>query len=89
MAKIQLVIEIEEQLYKNIIDNDKDDEEFEAMDVAFCDAKPLPKDATNGDVIRAIVNPYRIIERPYFVTVYVTEKDFNNGYCHLSIDEDW
>lgn len=43
MAKIQLVIEIEERLYKNIIDNDKDDEEFEAMDMAFCDAKPLPK----------------------------------------------
>ena len=43
MAKIQLVVEIDERLYKNIIDNDKDDEEFEAMDVAFCDAKPLPK----------------------------------------------
>lgn len=43
MAKIQLLIEIEERLYKNIIDNDKDDEEFEAMDVAFCNAKPLPK----------------------------------------------
>lgn len=43
MAKIQLVVEIDERLYKNIIDNDKDDEEFEAMDVAFCNAKPLPK----------------------------------------------
>ena len=43
MAKIQLVIEIEERLYKNIIDNDKDDEEFEAMDMAFCNAKPLSK----------------------------------------------
>lgn len=43
MAKIQLVVEIEERLYKNIIDNDKDDEEFEAMDVAFNNAKPLPK----------------------------------------------
>lgn len=43
MGKIQLVIEIEERLYKNIIDNDKDDEEFEAMDMAFCNAKPLPK----------------------------------------------
>lgn len=43
MAKIQLLIEIEERLYKNIIDNDKDDEEFEAMDVAFNNAKPLPK----------------------------------------------
>ena len=43
MGKIQLVIEIEERLYKNIIDNDKDDEEFEAMDMAFRDAKPLPK----------------------------------------------
>ena len=43
MAKIQLVIEIEERLYKNIIDNDMDDEEFEAIDDAFWNAKPLPK----------------------------------------------
>lgn len=49
MAKIQLLIEIEERLYKNIIDNDKDDEEFEAMDMAFCNAKPLPKG--HGDLI--------------------------------------
>ena len=61
MAKIQLVIEIEERLYKNIIDNDKDDEEFEAMDMAFCDAKPLPKDATNGDMIETMFPDSHIV----------------------------
>ncbi len=56
MGKIQLVIEIEERLYKNIIDNDKDDEEFEAMDMAFCNAKPLPKG--HGDLIdRSTLEP--------------------------------
>ena len=80
MAKIQLVVEIEERLYKNIIDNDKDDEEFEAMDDAFNNAKPLPKDATNGNIFKAMFSNLTIYENrdnkdyPY-VDVIIGEHD--------------
>ena len=84
MAKIQLVVEIDERLYKNIIDNDKDDEEFEAMDVAFCDAKPLPRDATNGDIIKAMFPDVEVKEKNNVYEIY-----FGVGTCIQFFNHQW
>ncbi len=36
----------------------------------------IPKNVTNGDVIKAMLNPYKICEYEYSVHIYMTEKDF-------------
>ena len=87
MAKIQLVIEIEERLYKNIIDNDKDDEEFEAMDMAFCDAKPLPKG--HGRLIDADkLNIHDVSPADGFVVMGETEEDIDLAPTIIEADKE-
>lgn len=87
MAKIQLVIEIEERLYKNIIDNDKDDEEFEAMDDAFNNAKPLPKG--HGRLIDADkLNIYDVSPTDGFVVMGVTEEDIDLAPTIIEADKE-
>ena len=36
----------------------------------------IPDNATNGDMVMAILNPYKICEYKYSVHVYMTEKKF-------------
>ena len=87
MAKIQLVVEIEERLYKNIIDNDKDDEEFEAMDMAFCDAKPLPKG--HGRLIDADAINTHDISPIWDMEIYgITEDDIDAEPTIIEADKE-
>ena len=52
-------------------------------------AIPIPDNATNGEVIMAMLNPYKICEYKYSVHVYMTEKDFLNGNYQMNLDSDW
>ena len=49
----------------------------------------IPENATNGDVVMAMLNPYKICEYKYSVHVYMTEKDFLNGNYQMNLDSDW
>jgi hypothetical protein len=50
---------------------------------------PIPEGATNGDMIKVMLNPYKICEYKYSVHVYMTEKDFLNGNYQMNLDSDW
>ena len=49
----------------------------------------LPENATNGDVIKAIFNPYKICEYEYSVHVYMTEEDFWRADFQMNYDTSW
>lgn len=49
----------------------------------------IPDNATNGDVVMAMLNPYKICEYKYSVHVYMTEKDFWNGNYQMNLNSDW
>ena len=49
----------------------------------------IPEGATNGDVVMAILNPYKICEYKYSVHVYMTEKNFWNANYQMNLDSDW
>lgn len=51
---------------------------------------PIPDNATNGDVIKALYNPYRIFEYVNSsVHVYLTEDSFNIGEYEMNFNWDW
>ncbi len=49
----------------------------------------IKEEMTNGDMIEAMLNPYKICEYKYSVHVYMTEKDFLNGNYQMNLDSDW
>lgn len=49
----------------------------------------LPENATNGDMIKAIFNPYKICEYEYSVHVYMTEEDFWKADFRMNYDTSW
>lgn len=49
----------------------------------------IPDNTTNGDMVMAMLNPYKICEYKYSVHVYMTEKDFWNGNYQMNLDSDW
>ncbi len=49
----------------------------------------MPKNATNGDMIKAMLNPYKICEYEYSVHIYMTEKDFRKAEYQMNCDTSW
>ena len=49
----------------------------------------IPEDATNGNVIKAILNPYKICEYKYGVHIYITEEDFWKADFQINCDANW
>lgn len=49
----------------------------------------IPKGATNGDMIKAMFNPYKICEYEYSVHVYMTEKDFWESVYQMNCHTRW
>lgn len=49
----------------------------------------LSENATNGDIIKAIFNPYKICEYEYSVHVYMTEEDFWKAEYQMNYDTSW
>ena len=86
MADIELVIRIPEEEY-DILKN------FNApmtwAEHLIAKGTPLPENSTNGDMIKAMFNPYQIFVHTYYVNVYLTEYDFNNGNCWQGFDVNW
>ena len=49
----------------------------------------LSENATNGDVIKAIINPYKICEYEYSVHIYMTEEDFWKADYQMNYNASW
>ena len=62
---------------------------YEESELPIADVVEISKGATNGDMIKAMLNPYNICEYKYSVHVYMTEKDFWNGNYQMNLDSDW
>ncbi len=46
----------------------------------------IPDNATYGDIIKNLLNPYKICEYEYSVHIYMTEKDFWNAEYQMNCD---
>lgn len=44
---------------------------------------------TNGNVIKAMFNPYKICEYEYSIHVYMTEEDFLKAEYQMNYDANW
>jgi len=49
----------------------------------------IPKNATNGDMVKAMLNPYKICEYKYNVHIYMTERDFWKAEYQMNCDTSW
>ena len=49
----------------------------------------IPENATNGDMIKTMFNPYKICEYEYSVHVYRTEEDFWKADYQMNYDTSW
>lgn len=49
----------------------------------------IPPNATNGDVIKIILHPYKICEYEYSVHVYMTEEDFWKANYIMNCSTSW
>ena len=49
----------------------------------------LPRNATNGDMIKAIFHPYKVYEHISYVNVYLTEEDDLYINKWGSFEKDW
>lgn len=76
---MQIVIDIPEELYNDIKEGFYD-ENCRKMAIAIANGTSLPKDATNGDVIKAMFPTFRTDELSH--TVWV-------GYDQMSFKRDW
>ena len=58
-------------------------------DIPIHNAIIIPKNATNGDMIKTMFNPYKICEYTCSVHVYMTEKDFWKADYQMNYDTNW
>ena len=49
----------------------------------------IPEGATNGDMIKAIFNPYKIFKGDFNVSVYMTERNFEESDYQMNYDRRW
>ena len=77
---MQIVIDIDDNLYTRLFDNGVDNYD-DAVDMAKAirKGKPLPDDATNGDVIKAIC-PMWINYHDTDIELIINNKDWNALY---------
>lgn len=47
------------------------------------------EDVTNGDMIKAMLNPYKICVYEYSVHIYMTEGDFRKAEYQMNCDTSW
>ena len=52
-------------------------------------AVTIPKGATNGDMIKAMFNPYKICKYEFNVRIYMTERDFEESDYQMNYDRRW
>lgn len=53
------------------------------------DSTNIPDGATNGDVIKAMFNPYKIFENTYSTHVYTTEEEFRDCDYQMICHTPW
>jgi len=53
------------------------------------DAIIIPEGATNGDMIKVMLNPYKICEYEYSIHIYMTEADFLKAEYQMNCDTSW
>lgn len=49
----------------------------------------IPENPTNGDMIKAMFNPYKICKNEFNVYIYMTEKDFEESDHQMNYDRRW
>ena len=49
----------------------------------------IPNNATNGDVIKALFNPYKICVYEYSVHVYITKENFDTCDDYVVYAREW
>lgn len=49
----------------------------------------IPENPTNGDMIKAIFNPYKICKYEFNVHIYMTERDFEESDYQMKYDRSW
>lgn len=58
-------------------------------DVPIHNAIIVPENTTNGDMIKAMLNPYKICEYEYSIHIYMTEEDFWKAEYQMNCDTKW
>ena len=89
MADIELVIKIPEEMYTQIIDENGMDTMLIPYEDIIKNGTLLPNNATNGDIIKALFNPYKICVYEYHVHVYITKEDFDNCNDYIVYAREW
>lgn len=90
---MKIIIDIDEDLY-NYMQTEGYDEHLDKRfdyQIRFAVKKgtPLPQNPTNGDVIKAMFNPYKIWEYEDSVRIYMTEEDFWKADYQMNYDPSW
>lgn len=67
----------------------EDYDEVEEIMLALEQTRWISVDTTNGDMIKAMFNPYKVCEYKYGVHVYITEEDFWKADFQMNFDENW
>lgn len=49
----------------------------------------IPENPTNGDMIKAMFNPYKICKYEFNVHIYMTERDFEESDYQMNYDRRW
>lgn len=52
-------------------------------------ASIVSKNTTNGDMIKAMFNPYKICKYEFNVSIYMTERDFEESDYQMKFDRSW
>lgn len=78
---MKYVIEIPDKIFETIqSDEFISREQLAALQMHILNGMPIPNNVTNGDMVKAMFNPYKICEYEYNVHVYMTEEDFWKAY---------
>lgn len=52
-------------------------------------ASIVSQTTTNGDIIEAMFNPYKICKYEFNVRIYMTERDFEESDYQMNFDRRW
>ena len=80
--------------YKERIDTDFENLDTGSIGCTACmfaikEGLSFPDGATNGDVIKTLFKPYKIVTHEYYINVFLTEDDWDNCGDWITFERDW